>query len=277
MSMNLISKFQAVLRQGGVSHAVRRTCDYLKYKRALNAHRKQLALQVANLYQWQVAYGPFAGMKISPASWWGQTDLASKILGFYEAEVLEALCRVDQAKRRHFIDLGAADGYYAIGSVISGLFQDAFAFEMSERGQAVIRANAQINGVGEAVHVFGYADASFDRLIPGVNLAQAVMLVDIEGGEFDLLTEALLRKLQETVLIIELHEFMVENGAAKLAALTDRLQKTHSLAWLKTGARNPAAFEALAQLNDTDRWLVCSEGRMQLQQWVVCHPLSAGA
>lgn len=172
------------------------------------------------------------------------------------------------------MDLGAADGYYVIGCVHGGLFRDAYAFEMSDQGRAVIRDNVQLNGVADRVHIHGYADQSFDQQIPEVCLSQAVMLIDIEGGEFDLLNDVMLQKLSQSILIVELHEFMVENGAKKLATLIERLEQIFSLTWLRAGSRDLSVFDTLARYNDTDRWLLCSEGRMQLQRWVVCKPLT---
>ena len=41
---------------------------------------------------------------------------------------------------------------------------------------------------------------------------------------------------------------------------------------LRTGARDPAQFEELAMLEDTDRWLIASEGRKRLMHWLVLRP-----
>lgn len=269
-----IGKFFQIMRQGGLSEALAEAKTYLLYRRAINAHRKHLALQIASEHQWRVGYGPFAGMQISPVAWWDQTDLASKILGFYELEVLNVLSQVDRSRYRFFVDLGAADGYYAIGALRAGLFQKAFCFEMSERGREVVRANAALNDVSESVAVFGYADARFYESLPEVQLSAAVILIDIEGGEFDLLTDELLARLKNAMLVIELHEFMVDDGAVKLQALVDRLKRVYRLRWLTTGARDLSAFESLGALNDTDRWLLCSESRTQRMKWVVCEPLA---
>lgn len=262
------------MNQGGLKEALIRAFDYLRFKRAINSRRRQLALQIANHYNWQIAFGPFAGMKISRTSWWGQTDLGSKIFGFYESEVLDALLNIDREKYTNFIDLGAADGYYAIGVVYAGLFKKAFSFELSEQGRGVITKNAKLNNVSEKILVFGIADQNFNQLMPDVRLSESVLLVDIEGGEFDLLTNNVLNKLKNSILIIELHEFMVENGQSRLNELIARLQQWFTISWLTTGSRDMSQYEMLEQLNDTDRWLLCSEGRTRLQKWAVCKPLS---
>jgi len=271
--MSSFRKFRAALSQGGLRQALKKTKDYLCFKRAINLRRKQLALYVANLYGWKVAFGPFVGMKISQSSWWGQTDLGGKILGFYELEVLKTLCKINKTKYKSFIDLGAADGYYAVGIVLSKMFDHSICFEMSKHGRQVIRQNAEINNVLNKISVYGFADENFDNLIPQLRLSEAVLLIDIEGAEFNLLSEKMLSKLRYSFLIVELHEFMIENGDVELKLLIDRLQKYFKIEWLTTGSRDLSQFEALQNFNDTDRWLMCSEGRMQLQKWIVCEPL----
>lgn len=269
-----IGKFFQIVRRGGLAEAIAEAKTYLLYRRAINAHRKHLALQIASEHQWRVSYGPFAGMQISPVAWWDQTDLASKILGFYELEVLNVLSQVDRSLYRYFVDLGAADGYYAIGALRAGMFQKAFCFEMSERGREVIRANAALNEVSDSVAVFGYADSRFYESLPEESLSSSVVLIDIEGGEFGLLTDELLVRLKDAMLVIELHEFMVDDGAANLKKLVERLERVYKLNWLTTGARDLSGFESLSVLNDTDRWLLCSESRTQRMKWVVCEPLA---
>ncbi len=271
--MNILRKIYTALREQGIQKFLCRSYDYIRFKRAINFRRKQLAIQIAELHDWEVAYGPFKGMKISRSNWWGQTDLASKILGFYEYEVLETLTSIDKARYKNFIDLGAADGYYAVGMIHAKLFDKAICFEMSDQGRQVIQKNVMLNDLSEAICILGYADESFDSLIPDIQLSESVVLIDIEGAEFNLLTSNLIDKLKNSFLLIELHEFMVRDGESQLLWLIERLKKCFHINWLTTGSRNLSQFKDLEEFNDTDRWLLCSEGRTKLQKWLVCRPL----
>ena len=70
-------------------------------------------------YRDRVAHGPFKGMQLSRQAWWGTKDACSKLLGVYERQVQEKL----EAFASHasvLVDIGAADGYMAIGAVRSG-------------------------------------------------------------------------------------------------------------------------------------------------------------
>jgi hypothetical protein len=100
-----------------------------------------------------------------------------------------------------------------------------------------------------------------------------VVLIDIEGGEFDLLDREALRHLSRSVVIVELHERLVEDGEAKLAKLLAEASEYFRVGEFRTGARDLSGFPELAQMNDTDRWLLCSESRPYLMRWLRLDPL----
>ena len=52
---------------------------------------ERVSLEVYELCKGVVRYGPFKGMAISSAPWWGQLDLGSQCLGLYEKEILDYL------------------------------------------------------------------------------------------------------------------------------------------------------------------------------------------
>jgi hypothetical protein len=81
------------------------------------------------------------------------------ICGLYEKEVLDALSSRPETHKT-LIDLGAADGYYGVGSLVNGLFDTSYCYEISEVGQKIIAANARRNGVADRVTVLGIADES---------------------------------------------------------------------------------------------------------------------
>ena len=82
------------------------------------------------------------------------------LLGIYEKEVLEALMHVPN-KYNVFIDLGAADGYYSVGTLVSKKFEKGYSFEISDKGREVILKNAILNKVDKSLNVFGEAKKDF--------------------------------------------------------------------------------------------------------------------
>ena len=224
--------------------------------------RYRLGQVLSDHFENTVAYGPFKGLVLSDTSWWGAADRGSMLLGFYEKEVLNSL-EVFAKDRDTFIDIGAADGYYAIGVVASGLFSESFCFELSEEGQAAIEKNAKRNSVADRVHIFGEANEGFMSGITekfAVNLGNTVFLLDIEGAEFHVVNEAFLQEVSRAALIIEIHDWEApsQSGVDELVNLA---QKYFEVSWLTMGARDLSGFMELQDWPDDDRWILCSESR----------------
>lgn len=244
----------------------------LKASPDLVQHRFLLSSRIADDADFVVQHGPFSGTRLAPESWWSAADRGSMVLGFYEKEVLDALVGIS-ADARVLVDVGAADGYYAAGALVGGLVERAVCFEMSAEGRDVIRVNAERNGIADRIVVRGLAGTDFLNEIPAADLgdgSECVFLFDIEGGEFDLLTEGNLARIARSRIIIEIHEAF--EGGSKAEELTARAAPHFDIEVLRTGARDPGALPELASLNDDDRWLLCSESRGYLMRWLVLTP-----
>ena len=194
------------------------------------------------------------------------------LFGFYEQEVLAALVSASK-ERGTFIDIGAADGYYGIAAVSQGLFNQSYLFEISQLGRSVIRENALLNKVSDLVSIQGEADVSALEAIPESRRNDAVVLIDIEGAEFELLSPDVLELFKNSILIIEVHEWLHSDGDERLAALRERLIRYFSIDVLTTSTRDLSPYRELQTLSDSERWLLCSEGRGRRMQWWVLSPL----
>lgn len=231
----------------------------------------QLSDHIDQLFQSTVQAGPFKGLRLPKHMAWGSFSRGAMLLGLYEQEVQASL----QALSKHYstlIDIGGADGYYAVGSVANHLFERSICYEASPLGRETIKETAALNKALDRVDIRGIARKGFYQAIPQHILEKAVCLIDIEGGEFDILDPAAFKALSKSVLIIEIHDFMVVNGAQKLEKLKSDALATHTLTELTMGARDLSPFAELKPLPDTIRWLICSEGRSQLMHWLRLDP-----
>ena len=218
-----------------------------------------------------VAYGVFKGMKLGDNSWWGLFDPSPKILGTYEKHVLERL-KAESTNRRVFIDIGAADGFFGIGAIVSDLFEKAYCFEISQKGQKVIRENARLNNISERIEVHG--EANRETLLSILSLykpSEVLILCDIEGAEYDFLNEELLKELKGVSVIIELHEFL-EGGREKAEALIAKASEEHHVEELKEIPIDLNEFEVLDSLSSNTRLLAVSEGRPEAMRWITLSP-----
>lgn len=241
-------------------------------KKSVYERRHEIGLFWMQEFRAIVRYGPFSGLHLGGKYTWSSGDLAAKLFGVYEQEVLSELVRVSQG-RATFIDIGAADGYYAVGAVKSGLFKKCIAIEKNEKSQSNIRLVAETNQVLGQLSVYG--EVSTDDLLvisQEVKLDDVVMLIDIEGGEFDLLEEKVINQFRFSALIVEMHDWMVADGIRLREELLARLSVHHHIKIVTKAIRDLSGRVELAVKNDDHRWLVCSEGRGRQMEWLVCEP-----
>ena len=239
-------------------------------KKIIKRRRKKLSALVAASLSHTVAYGPFQGMKIFPEQFWGY-DQGSKCLGLYEAQIIALLKQISDSGRRNiFIDVGGADGYYAIGCLVGGLFLRSIAFEMTSEGRERISRAALLNGVSDRVELHGEADRhTISDVLSGLDMKKCVFLIDIEGAEFNLFTPELLASLADAEIIMELHDFTEtrEKTKAYLGSI-----HSHDVKIINETPRDPRSLRELRNLHDNDCWLLMSEGRQNGMDWAHLTP-----
>lgn len=232
-------------------------------------HRLRLSNHVVACCQGKVARGPFTGMVLPAATGgWGDADRGAMALGLYEQEVLDLITQYSTPGCT-FINLGAADGYYGIGMLRSGIASSAYCFEMDDTARAKLIQHARTNGVADRLKVFGKADARFFERLDPLQAGRAFILCDIEGAEFDVFpsADAFLR-FKDSHIVIEIHDWSDELKQRTQKLVADASQ-THRPTFFRTSSRDLSGIDLLKDLDDTTRWLVCSEGRPKLMEW--CH------
>jgi hypothetical protein len=152
------------------------------------------------------------------------------------------------------------------------LFDRAYCLEQSAQARGIIRASAELNGVLERISIHCTAAGDFYKAIPEAERLKSVLLVDIEGGEFDLFTEEVFRAFERSIIFIELHAYAFRDGRERLAALKASAGRFFDITELTMTARDLSKFPELRSFSDTDRWLICSEGRGRLMQWLRLDP-----
>jgi len=233
--------------------------------------RRRLAVEFDSMFDSTIAYGPLKGFQFTSNAWWSKYDRASMIFGLYEKEVIDALVSLSQ-HRSVFIDIGAADGYYGVATVSQGLFERSYCFEIEQYGRMVIQENAILNGVQEKVKIFKEANKASLLKIPLHDLESSVVLIDIEGHEFDFLDSTVLRNLRNSVCIIELHDWFYDDGAKRLADLKERAAAYFNISEFNSKSRDTSHIKELALCSDNERQLVCAEGRPRLMAWLRLDP-----
>ena len=238
-------------------------------KALVKSRRKRVSRALFRRHAGVIQRGPFTGLALDGEANISQGMLALKIFGLYEHVVIEKIRELGPFA--DVVNIGAADGYFSLGLIKAGLAQRSICFEMTEAGRAAILRNAQRNGVADRVVILGKADADIAQHLAPTGFApqRSLVLCDIEGAEFEVLSAEFLKVLSGAVLIVELHD-RIHSGKP------DR--RDGLIANLPAGSRHeiiksiPAPWSGIADieaLSDNDRALVTSEGRRAIGEWLV--------
>jgi hypothetical protein len=240
-------------------------------KETVRERQERISLEVFDAVEGRVKYGPFKGLQLNRETWWGKLDLGSQCLGLYEKELLDFIATLPDDHFSHFIDIGAADGYYAIGMLVSQKISNCICFEQSEKGQQTILANWQRNNSPGNLKIIGEAnEQSMASLLPQ-ELQRSLVLIDIEGFEFDLLTPAFLAKLQSCTVIIEVHNW-VDDFLAKYTQLLRHAHLFFDIKMVERIDRVTSHLPELRDMTDDNRLLFTSERRPCMMRFLQLTP-----
>ena len=146
-------------------------------------------------------------------------------------------------------------------------------FEATEAGRAAIARNAKLNGVADRLQIFGRAGDDFVVQLGGMKIDwhATFFLIDIEGAEFSLLSEELLKLTRGARYVIELHDSYQSDPDAR-AKLVARFSSHWNTKIILDRARDWHDIETLKSWHDLDRAILVSEGRKIIGEWLVAEP-----
>lgn len=210
-----------------------------------------------------VQSGPFTGMLLLQERAWKDENLKTQCLGCYEQELhsaieyeIEHLSKLENPK---IIDIGCAEGYYAIGLGRRLPHAVIYAVDISEECLKIAHRAAALNGV---------------KIITGASMAEVMdkpdlVIVDVEGQETDYLNMRHFPDLAKADIIVECHD---TDGKICTDILMDRFSGTHDIELIFEGARDPNKFEFLRRAESLHRWMAVCEGRPCMMNWLVMKP-----
>ena len=222
-----------------------------------------LSYEHAKKHNFIVQYGIFKNLKMNHDISWGRGDIASKIYGFYENKIQQKLKDINNPI---LIDIGAADGFFAIGSLKSKICEFCYAFEETKTSRENLSKTAKINNVQNKLSIIGKVTKdNFFTLLPSkINFSEVTILCDIEGGEFDFFSDEILATIRCSNIIIEIHKNHNKNLEIDLL---ERVKKYFDVSIIIDNDKNFESVSELHALNDIDRNLICSEGRSYIGKW----------
>jgi hypothetical protein len=208
----------------------------------------------------QVRHGPFAGMEYPVSA--AEGGRAPRLLGVYEASLYPVIETVIARGYPRIIDIGCAEGYYAVGLARRMPGADICAHDANPAARALCAELAQANAVDGRVTIGGaitHADFAFCSGAP------TFILCDIEGAERDLLCPVRAPGLAAADILVEVHEGMYPGLVATLSA---RFAATHHVRRIDRELRPDLLPGWAATLSDLDRLLLLWEWRSSPTPWL---------
>jgi hypothetical protein len=216
----------------------------------------ELAKRFADSNGSAVLHGPFAGMKY-PAASVSSRHSVPRLLGSYESELHEVIQTALDCKYDRVIDIGSAEGYYAVGFALRGQ-SPVVTFETDPRELALCDQMARLNCVER--RVTGRDLCNPEALRALTKEMRCFVLSDCEGYEKDLFDDPTVESLRRSDVLIEIHMDAYE-------PLLVRFSKTHRVETLVACDRSASEYSELSCLgNDADR-AIC-EYRPAGQRWL---------
>jgi hypothetical protein len=218
----------------------------------------------------EVFHGPFKGMKYPALAAVGSA-LYPKLLGCYEKELhgtIESLLLKDYTE---ILDIGCAEGYYAIGLALKLNNTRICAYDTDETGRNLCAQMAKLNAVEDKVTIKETCTA--DELEKFKFSGKALIICDCEGYENFLFTPSNIKNLSNCDLLIETHDFIDLNISGNLVKL---LSKTHNIQIIKSiddiEKAKSYVYEETNGLSIEEKMKIYRECRPAIMEWLVCTP-----
>ena len=182
-----------------------------------------VSASVRKASQLHVLGGPFRGMNYVVRSTWGA--YVPKLLGTYELELHPFIERVLTERPTAVIDIGAAEGYYAVGLLMRLPHARLTAFEQQAEARSHLERLAETNGVRDRLDIRNSCDPT--NLGESLRASGAQLIVcDVEGYEIELLDPERVPDLRGVDILVEVHDGRVPECGERIA---HRFSATHEV------------------------------------------------
>ncbi|HEY8574370.1 hypothetical protein [Phenylobacterium sp.] len=230
--------------------------------RLMGRWRSQMLANTYIAYQGtKIHGGPFAGMDYVAAATEGA--LVPRLLGTYESELHPHFAAFLAEGIDCVIDVGCAEGYYAVGLARLAPELTVYAYDIDEKARAACAQLAAKNGVAERVIIGGEFKPDGFEAFKG---RRPLVLVDAEGAEIDILQPEHSPALAGMNVIVETH------GPRPLEVMMERFSGTHDILRVD---QQPKTFDMpdwLKNLPHLDQLLAVWEWRGIPTPWLVMRP-----
>lgn len=241
------------------------TATSIRSRRLIEQQSRELGLldlarQVVQRQGPQVIAGPFSGMIVDVEAF--PQHATPKILGSYEDELHDAVEMLISRAPRLVLNIGCAEGYYAVGLAMRLPEAEVIAYDADPRARRATAHNAARNNV--AVSARGIVRPHEIELVLAAD-RRALVVMDCEGGEMELLDPARIPSLRSTDILVEAHDTQVPGCEG---AILDRFSRSHDSQIIRPRPTLAKIERAPAWLRDQVGCRAVDERRGS-QSWIV--------
>ena len=201
-----------------------------------------------------------------------------KLVGSYEAELHPLMTRIVERGYSRVIDIGCAEGYYAVGLALRLPSAMVHALDVNPVAREWCEELARLNGVADRVVV---DDCDISR-VRNLTAEPALVICDCEGHEVDLLRADEAPGLTGCDILVELHDPCARRFPETISpwlqewplmdrrvteTIRRRFEDTHEVELIPSAPRDSAAYPILRCLSRGDAQLATAELHPADSQW----------
>jgi hypothetical protein len=205
-----------------------------------------------------VHYGPFSGMKYILNL--NDKFNLPKLIGSYESCLHNAINELIKKDYDIIINIGSADGYYAVGFAYKMKNVEVLAYELNNKLSSRCIYLAQINNLEDKVKVY----EKYDDYIIYKNPKQKILIFcDVDGAEEYIFSDSTISRYKYCDLLIEFHDHYKAKISKKIFQL---FKETHEYKIIKYQNPNIADYPILDILSDNEKNIILDESREDINQ-----------
>ncbi|MDA0781254.1 MAG: class I SAM-dependent methyltransferase [Proteobacteria bacterium] len=221
------------------------------------------------LEQKKVLSGEYCGMRLPDKSIFANFSYA-QVLGTYEL-FLQTIIAKNIEKYEKFIDIGCGCGYYTNG-VAFKYKKPTLGIDLSENEIDFAKNVSKLNELDKYTEHFKRAANQSDIQ------DKAFHLIDIEGGEWELLKNLDSSKYKNAAFVVELHKTQNADISDLKEYVTKIFKKTHKVTFETESPIliNEQAYNEAKKININRKFafMLTNEMRAYFQEWALILPKS---
>jgi hypothetical protein len=218
----------------------------------------------------EIRRGPFAGMRYLSGQEHVSGHLIAKLAGTYERQIYPWLAEWVAYQPELVIDVGCAEGFYAVGLARAIPRVNVHAYDIDERARGYCAELARINDVQDRVAIRGLCTPS---TLAEVSAVRVVLLSDCEGYEKTLLDPEIATNLRDWSIVVELHDNV---DPAISTTIEARFGETHEIELVEYAHPERDGLPELDWMSDKQAQLVLHERPLPMS-WAFLRPRSTSA